>query len=87
VDQYVPHAGDIPPGNLCGQGRFLEAATSFLMASMSCPGEGRAMGHLGEMLEDHPELRQEIFETLRDRLEAPSPAPRRDRSRKRRITN
>ena len=56
--------------SLRGQGRFLDAATSFLIASMSCPGDGRAMNHLGEMLEDHPELRQEIFETLRDRLEA-----------------
>ena len=73
--------------SLRGQGRFLDAATSFLIASMSCPGDGRAMSHLGEMLGDHPELRQEIFETLRDRLEAPSPAPRRDRSRKSRITN
>jgi tetratricopeptide (TPR) repeat protein len=73
--------------SLRGQGRFLDAATSFLIASMSCPGDGRAMNHLGEMLVDHPELRQEIFETLRDRLEAQGSAPKRDRSRKRQITN
>ena len=73
--------------SLRGQGQFLDAATSFLIASMSCPGDGRAMTHLEEMLENHQELRQGIFETLRDRLETPEPSPRRVRPRESRRTN
>lgn len=73
--------------SLRGQGKFLDAATSFLVASISCPDDKRALNHLGEMLKDHPELRQGIVEALRDRLEARKSFPKTGRSRNIGATN
>ncbi len=41
-----------------GQERFIEAADSFIRASVCCPGDGRALARLRAMLERVPEVGQ-----------------------------
>ncbi len=52
---------------LQGLGRFPEAARSFILATMACPQDGRALGHLedliaahGGILEQEPDLLEQL---------------------------
>jgi tetratricopeptide (TPR) repeat protein len=41
---------------LQGQGRYSEAARSFILATMACPEDARALGHLEDLIAAHGEI-------------------------------
>jgi tetratricopeptide (TPR) repeat protein len=41
--------------SLCGQGRYLEAAHSFIVATERQPRDVRALAHLDDMIREHPD--------------------------------
>jgi tetratricopeptide (TPR) repeat protein len=41
--------------SLCGQGRYLEAAHSFIVATERRPRDRRALAHLKDMIDEHPD--------------------------------
>jgi hypothetical protein len=53
---------------LQGQGRYCDAARSFILATMACPQDGRALGLLEELVAAQPEILEQEHELLDLRL-------------------
>jgi len=56
---------------LQGLGRFPEAARSFILATMACPADGRALGHLEDLIASYPEIIEQEPDLLGLRQKCP----------------